>query len=338
MGKILAVCISKEKGTSKRDMGSAEFIFNYGLKDDAHAGPSLRQVSLLSHEIIEKFKKQSLTQGSCITKPKIEHGDFGENLVVQGIVLSSLPIGTFLHCGNVVLEITQIGKECHKHCAIFDAMGDCIMPREGIFTRVINGGVISNGDEMTVAAAEVQAGNTAQPNGAVHGAVAAVNPYRFWIIIASDRCYRAEQEDKSAPVISELAAAAGFSQAGFTLLPDDQDGIEAELKKICDKGLADLILTSGGTGFSPRDRMPEATLSVAERVVPGIAEAMRSGSMAFTKRAMLSRAVSVIRKKSLIVNLPGSPNAVRENLSLVISELQHGLDILTERDKHKEHL
>ena len=337
MGKVLAVCISREKGTPKRDIGSAELIVEHGLKNDAHAGPSLRQVSLLSHEIIEKFKKQAATQASCIKSANIEHGDFGENLVVQGIQLSSLPIGTILRCGKVILEITQIGKECHKHCAIFDAMGDCIMPREGIFAKVIKGGIISNGDEITTVAAEVQAGNTAQPNSAVHGAVAAINPYRFWIIIASDRCSKGEQEDKSTPVIRDLAGAAGFTEAGFSLLSDDQDGLEAEIKRICDNGLADLILTSGGTGFSPRDRMPEATLSVSERLVPGIAEAMRAGSMNITKRTMLSRAVSVIRKKTLIINLPGSPKAVLENLSIVMPELHHGLDILTEKDIKKGH-
>jgi TatD DNase family protein len=141
MGKVLAVCTSAEKGTAKRDVGKAEFIVNHGIKGDAHAGTWHRQVSLLSHQKIEAFRAKGADA---------EDGAFGENLVVEGIDLSSLPVGTFLVCGGVVLEMTQIGKECHSHCAIFNVMGDCIMPREGVFARVIQGGVISAGDTIYV--------------------------------------------------------------------------------------------------------------------------------------------------------------------------------------------
>ena len=155
--------------------------------------------------------------------------------------------------------------------------------------------------------------------------------YRVWVLTASDRGERGEREDESGQLAQEIAERAGFVRAGYTLLSDDQEGIERELKRICDNGLADLILTTGGTGFSDRDRMPEATLAAAERVVPGIPEAMRQQSLAITKRAMLSRAVAVIRGKTLIVNLPGSPRAVQENLGFIITELRHGLDILSGR-------
>jgi molybdenum cofactor synthesis domain-containing protein len=155
--------------------------------------------------------------------------------------------------------------------------------------------------------------------------------YRVWIITASDKGKRGEREDKSGPLAREIAEAAGFVSSGYTLLSDDQEGIERELKRICDNGLADLILTTGGTGFSERDRMPEATLAAAERIVPGIPEAMRQQSLAITKRAMLSRGAAVIRGKTLIVNLPGSPRGVQENLGFIIAELRHGLDILSGR-------
>ena len=300
MGKILAICTSAEKGTAKRNVGKAELIPNHGIAGDAHAGPWHRQVSLLSHQKIEEFRAKGA---------KVQDGDFGENLVVEGIDLRSLPVGTLLECAGVLLELTQIGKECHSHCAIYKTIGDCIMPREGVFAKVLRGGFISTGDEIKE---KVR--------------------YRVWIITASDKGARGEREDKSAPVIRELAAAAGYSDAGYTLLSDDQEGLENELKRICDNGLADLILTTGGTGFSPRDRIPEATASAAERLVPGIAEAMRAGSMAVTKRAMLSRSIAAIRKSTLIVNLPGSPRAARENLELIIDILDHGLDILTCRD------
>jgi molybdenum cofactor synthesis domain-containing protein len=300
MGKVLAICTSAEKGTAKRNVGKAEFIVNHGIAGDAHAGPWHRQVSLLSYQKIEEF---------CSKGAKIEDGDFGENLVVEGIDFRSLPVGTLFECAAVLLELTQIGKECHSHCAIYKTMGDCIMPREGVFAKVIRGGIINAGDEMKVKV-----------------------PYRIWIITASDKGSIGEREDESGPVISELAEGAGFSVAGYTLLSDDQAGLENELKRICDSGLAELILTTGGTGFSPRDRVPEATLAVAERLAPGIAEAMRAGSMAVTKRAMLSRAVAAIRGSTLIVNLPGSPRAARENFEFIIDTLDHGLGILTCRD------
>jgi molybdenum cofactor synthesis domain-containing protein len=155
--------------------------------------------------------------------------------------------------------------------------------------------------------------------------------YRVAIITSSDRCSRSEQEDLSGPVIREMAEAEGFRVVSYVVLPDEQPLLEAELKRLCDTNAADLILTTGGTGFSPRDLMPEATLAVAERLVPGVSEAMRARSLSITPRAMLSRAVSVIRASTLIINLPGSPKAVRENLEYIIGSLSHGLDMLTNR-------
>jgi molybdenum cofactor synthesis domain-containing protein len=156
--------------------------------------------------------------------------------------------------------------------------------------------------------------------------------YRVWIITASDKASRGEREDKSGEVIAEIAGESGYAIAGRTLLPDDRDGLEKEMRRICDGGLADLILTTGGTGFSPRDEMPEATIAVADRQAPGIPEAIRQYSLSITKRSMLSRAAAGIRGKTLIINLPGSPRAVRENLEYIIEELRHGLDILTGHD------
>jgi molybdenum cofactor synthesis domain-containing protein len=302
MGKVLAVCTSPQKGTAKRNVGRVQFVAGFGIQGDAHAGGWHRQVSLLSAGKIAEFRDRGA---------HVEYGAFGENIVVEGIDFRSLPVGTILQCGDVALEMTQIGKECHNHCVIFKTMGDCIMPREGVFAKVIQGGFISVGDEM---------------------AVKPCAPYRVWIITSSDKGFTGEREDTSGPAIREIAAAAGYAIAGFTLLPDDQDGLEKELKRVCDNGLADLILTTGGTGFSPRDRMPEATQAVAERLAPGIAEAMRAQSMGITKRAMLSRGFAAIRGNALIINLPGSPKAVRENLSYIIAELRHGLDMLCCRD------
>ncbi|GHV93994.1 molybdenum cofactor sulfurase [Spirochaetia bacterium] len=141
MGIVLAVCISSAKGTAKRDVGEAELVARHGLNGDAHAGDWHRQVSLLSLQKIDAFRARGA---------KVDYGAFGENLVVDGIDFASLPVGTILRCGDVVLEMTQIGKECHSHCTIFRIMGDCIMPREGVFARVIQGGTIKTGDEIHV--------------------------------------------------------------------------------------------------------------------------------------------------------------------------------------------
>ena len=126
-------------------MNEAVFIEDYGIEGDAHAGKWHRQVSLLSYDKIQAFREKGA---------EVEDGAFGENLVVEGIDFRTLPVGTRLICGDVVLEMTQIGKECHHGCAIFQKMGECIMPREGVFAKVVRGGIIRSGDEMKVAAYE----------------------------------------------------------------------------------------------------------------------------------------------------------------------------------------
>lgn len=151
---------------------------------------------------------------------------------------------------------------------------------------------------------------------------------RVAIITSSDSGYNGEREDLSGPVIQEIVESNGYEVVHKIILPDDQEKLSEEMSRLADNQLADLIVTTGGTGFSARDCMPEATLAITERIVPGIPEAMRFYSMQFTKRAMLSRATAGIRKSTLIVNLPGSPKAVRECLEYIISELGHGLDIL----------
>ena len=139
MATIKAVCISEKKGTAKKNIGQAELIENFGLRDDAHAGDWHRQVSLLSYEKIEVFKALGVD---------VKDGDFGENLIVEGIDLAKLPIGTKITINQVLLEVTQIGKECHTGCAIAQAVGKCIMPTEGIFARVLKGGIVKSGDKV----------------------------------------------------------------------------------------------------------------------------------------------------------------------------------------------
>lgn len=152
--------------------------------------------------------------------------------------------------------------------------------------------------------------------------------YRVGIITASDKGSKGERVDESGAKIKQVVAEFGYDVKFYKVLPDDTDLLAEEMRKLCDENVVDLILTTGGTGFSLRDNTPEATLSIGEKIVPGIPEAMRAYSMQFTKKAMLSRAVSVIRKNTLIINMPGSPKAVKECMECIMPALGHGLDIL----------
>lgn len=153
--------------------------------------------------------------------------------------------------------------------------------------------------------------------------------YRAAVLIASDLGAAGQRADQSGPLVCALLADAGYVVTAQALHPDDPDVLSGQLLSWCQSGTIDLILTTGGTGLSPRDCMPEVTLSVAQRQVPGIAEALRLHSLSITPRAMFGRGVAVIRGNTLIINLPGSPKAVRESLSFLLPELGHGLDILT---------
>lgn len=152
------------------------------------------------------------------------------------------------------------------------------------------------------------------------------------VVTLSDKGYAGQRRDESGPLICDIISGAGYEVRECVLLPDEREQIRDCLCRLCDIAHMDIVFTTGGTGFSPRDCTPEATMDVAERNAPGIAEAMRMASLAITPRAMLSRGVSVIRGKTLIINLPGSPKAVRENLEAVLPTLDHGLAILTGRD------
>lgn len=137
MGKLVAICISKEKGTRKEEIGEVEIIENFGLKDDAHGGNWHRQVSFLEKEQIDAFNKRG---------GHVSYGDFGENIVLEGVDLSNVGVGDRLKIGEAIIEITQLGKECHNRCSIFYSVGECIMPKKGIFGKVLKGGKVSVGE------------------------------------------------------------------------------------------------------------------------------------------------------------------------------------------------
>lgn len=153
-------------------------------------------------------------------------------------------------------------------------------------------------------------------------------PYKAFVLTSSDSGFAGEREDLSGPLAMDMLREAGWEIAGYALLPDDRERLADKLREVCDSGEADLLVTTGGTGFSKRDCMPEATADAAERMVPGIPEAMRWYSLQITPRAMLSRAAAGIRGSTLIVNLPGSPKAVKENLSAILETLEHAVHMM----------
>lgn len=301
MGKIEALCISVKRGTEKKPVSAAEFKADWGLVGDAHAGNWHRQVSLLSLEKIEAFR----CQGS-----QVPYGAFGENIVVSGFELTKLPVGTLLASGTVLLEVSQIGKECHSRCAIYKRVGDCIMPREGIFAKVLAGGTLQVGDELVCVPRQGK------------------RPYQAAVITLSDKGSRGERIDVSGSVLEKGLHAAGYEVVETLLLADDASQLQTQLRRLADQRQVDLILTTGGTGFTKRDVTPEATMAAATKNAPGISEALRAMSLQITPRAMFSRGVSVIRGKTLIVNLPGSPQACQECLDFLLPNLPHGLDLL----------
>ena len=303
-GKVIAVCISEKKGTQKKEAPEIRLVPDWGIEGDAHAGKWHRQVSLLSVEKIEEFKARGAS---------VENGAFGENIIIEGFDLKGLPVGTRFRIGDALLELTQIGKECHTHCTIYHQVGDCIMPREGVFTVVLEGGIVKAGDTVELIEADP------------------ARPFTAAWITLSDKGAAGEREDKSGPLIGEMLTEAGYDVVEGLLIPDGIEELSKQLIRLADQGQVNVVFTTGGTGFSPRDLTPEATIAVCDRMAPGIAEAIRAYSMTKTPTAMLSRAAAGIRKQTLIINLPGSPKAVRECMEFIMHPLEHGLEIMLGR-------
>ncbi|MBZ0266406.1 MOSC domain-containing protein [bacterium] len=308
-GRVLNTCISSKKGTPKHTVPVITLIEKHGVEHDAHAGSGHRQVSLLNEEDIQKMRDAGLN---------LKPGAFGENIVVVGIDLNQLGIGTRLRIGKAVLVLTQIGKVCHNRCAIYHKAGDCIMPRAGVFAEVKQGGEIK--PDMRIEITHQVPRQTIQAG----------------VLTASDRCARNETIDTSGPEVAAiLENLLGAHVAWSGVVPDNIDQISERLKKLTDRNY-DLIVTTGGTGCGPRDITPEATQKVIEREVPGLAEHMRRLSLEVTPNSLLQRGVCGIRQRTLIVNLPGSRKAASENLRGIIGVLPHAIRHIRGDTSHPE--
>jgi len=297
-GCVVSVNIADQKGVQKTPQASITLVVEHGVEGDAHAGPWHRQVSLLANESVETMRAKGLD---------VAPGAFGENVTTEGIIVYQLPVGTRLRMGEALLEVTQIGKICHDRCAIYEQAGDCVMPREGIFVRVLEGGEVRPGDGIELEKRSL---------------------IRATVLTVSDKGSRGEREDESGAALEELLVGMGAAVVERAIVPDERAQIAAALTRFADETDANLVLTTGGTGFTARDVTPEATLDVLERPAPGLAEAMRAGSLAKTPHAMLSRAVSGLRGRTLIVNMPGSPRACREQFAMIAPALPHAIEKL----------
>ena len=300
-GKVVAVCTSAEKGTQKRGVeGSGRLIRGHGFEGDAHAGSWHRQVSLLADEDIQGMRDKGLALG---------WGDFGENLVTSGLDLLQLQVGRRFRVGQeAVLQVTQHGKKCHTRCAIYRQAGDCIMPRQGIFARVVRGGSVLAGDVIAT-----------DPT---------LDSIRYAVVTLSDRASAGVYADEAGPaIVRRLEEAVSAVRVSQIVLADDASELTKALVRLTEEDVVDLILTTGGTGLSPRDVTPEATRAAIYREIPGIAEAIRAGGMQHTPRAMLSRGIAGLRGQTIVVNLSGSPRAVNEQLDVLLPVIGHAVQM-----------
>jgi molybdopterin adenylyltransferase len=306
--KVLSVNISEKKGTIKIPVKSIQ-ITELGVRDDAHSGPWNRQVSMLAVESIHKFEKEA--------KRKIGFGEFAENITTEGIELwKCQPLDRFT-CGDIELEVTQIGKECHGNtCAIFKEVGNCVMPKEGIFCRVRKSGILHPGSELEY-----------------HPRIC-----KILVITLSDRASRGEYEDKSGPRIRELSETF-FSDnllscdIRIEVIPDDPDKLHSLIRQAISDN-TDIIFTTGGTGIGPRDFTPDVIKPMLDKEIPGIMELIRMKYGNEKPNVLLSRSIAGVINKTLIYTFPGSVKAVNEYFQEISKTIKHSIYMLHELDKH----
>lgn len=306
--KILSVNISKKKGTIKLPVSRIS-LTDVGVENDAHSGPWNRQVSLLGIESVDKFSEEA--------GRKITFGEFAENITTQGVELyKTLPLDKFVN-SCVELEVTQIGKKCHgSNCEIFREVGDCVMPKEGIFARVVKQGQLKAGDELQYRPRVIKS----------------------TVITLSDRAYQGIYTDKSGKQIekrlNEFWKDQGRqSEVEYTLIPDNADMLKQTITKAFE-GKSDFIFTTGGTGIGPKDITCEVVEPMLEKQIPGIMDLIRIKYGKEKPAALLSRSIAGVTGQTIIYCLPGSSVAVNEYLDEILKTVTHSIYMIHQLDIH----
>jgi molybdenum cofactor synthesis domain-containing protein len=308
MAKVVSVNVSKEKGTVKEPVSKITVTLQ-GIEGDAHAGAWHRQVSLLAQESIDGFARQS--------DRSFQYGEFAENITTQGMDLTRCGIRDRLRIGTVELEVSQIGKTCHGNgCAIYREVGACIMPKQGIFARVIRGG-------------EIQAGDAIE-----HVCV----PLQIRVITLSDRAAAGVYEDRSGPRVEAMLAQhfePSHWHASVTrqVIPDEVDRLTHLLSQALEDRV-DVVMTLGSTGVGPRDIAPDVVLSLCDKTLPGIMEYIRVKYGETIPAARLSRSVAGVAGRTQIYTLPGSVRAVEQYTEEILKTMEHTVYMLRGDDIH----
>ncbi|OGV61903.1 MAG: molybdenum cofactor synthesis protein [Lentisphaerae bacterium RIFOXYB12_FULL_65_16] len=306
--EVVSVNVSEKKGTRKSAVGAIT-LDELGVVGDAHAGPWHRQVSILSQELIAEF---STRHGRTITP-----GEFAENITLRGLDLRQVAPLDRLHVGAAEVEVTQIGKECHGDaCAIYREVGTCLMPKDGLFARVVRGGTVTAGDPVRYC------------------------PHKLRVVIVtlSDRASAGVYEDRSGPRTEQLLAAFFADKRWHLafdrrLLPDDAGKLRDTIGEVVRAG-ADIVFTVGSTGVGPRDIAPNVVTPLCDKLIPGVMEYIRIKSAARAPAALLSRSVAGVIGTTLIFTLPGSVRAVEDYLEEIVRNLEHLLYMVHAIDRH----
>ncbi len=300
--KVVSVNISREKGTRKHPVDIIE-LTEIGIPEDAHRGKWHRQVSMLSIDSIENFTRQY--------HRAIHYGEFAENITVSGMELNQTQVFDTFRNENLELEITQIGKKCHgKNCMIFTEIGDCVMPKDGIFLRVKRGGKLKVGDQLQYIR----------------------KVFKVKVITVSDRASAGIYEDRSGPLMTRLCEEfftrnSRLCSVHREIIPDDPTQIKSQVSKASREHF-DLIFTTGGTGIGPRDVTPDVIRSLLDKEIPGVMEGIRIKYGMEKPNAFLSRSVAGVIGGALIYALPGSEKAVTEYAEEIFKTVNHSLLML----------
>ncbi len=304
---IKSINISEKKGTLKKPVNEVE-INNEGIINDAHKGDWHRQISLLAQESIDEFTGKM--------KQNFNYGDFAENITTEGMSFKNVKLLDILENENIELLITQKGKKCHGGgCTVFELTGNCVMPKEGIFTKVIKPGILKVGDVMEL-----------KPK-----------VFKIAVITLSDRASSGEYEDISGPTIENLTTKFfngidRLSDIQKIIIPDDSEQLKILIENFSKE--CDVIFTTGGTGMSEKDITIETVSKLLHKEIPGIMEFIRIKFGERNPKALLSRSIAGSIGKTLVFSMPGSPKAVREYLSVIFSLLEHLIYMVYGFDVH----